>query len=384
MIPFNRLVLAAALAVLMVVTGTSTYIFLGSRQSKAAVPPQKPTAATPPAQAFRLPGTLYLVQSGALYSLSAGRFHQLTPEQGWTQPALFPDGSNLLIVNEQRMFSNVYVMNRFGTIVRQITSNAAPPRNPDPGANHWSFYPRLSPDGQTLWMTYDGLKCAGCYDVSLAVWSMPLSGTIRQARSWTDGGYYTGGDVQPIPVPQGGVIYTKYDYMSNIDYRLDTKLTGMLWYTNRINSYGRELTDPGEDCRSPSLSPDGTQVAMVCTYLKQVSYLTIASWNGSSLGARRLIITDQLVAQPTWAPDGSGIAYLAPGVAAGEFQLWFLPRGAYAPPPPSPSPSPTPGGPHNGPLPTPTPPPPAPPVKPIQVTQYSGFDATSPLAWVLG
>ena len=384
MIPFSRFVLAAVLAVLMVVCGTFTYIFLGTKQSHASVPPQKPTAATPRAQAFSLPGTLYLIQGGALYSLSAGRFHQLTPEQGWMQPSLFPDGSNLLMVKKSYWFSDVYVVSRFGTPVRQVTNNVAPPRNPDPGANHWSFYPRLSPDGQTLWMTYDGLKCPGCYDVSLAVWSMPLNGSIRQARSWTPGGYYNGGEVQPIPVPQGGVIYTKYDYGSNIDYRYETKISGMLWYTNRPNAYGRMLTDPNEDCRSPALSPDGTQVAMVCTYLKQVSYLTIASWNGSTLGPRKTIISDQLVAQPAWAPDGSGIAYLAPGVAAGEFQLWFLPKAAYAPPPPPPSPSPTPGGPHNGPLPTPTPPPPPPPVKPVQVTQYSGFDATSPLAWVIG
>lgn len=121
---------------------------------------------------------------------------------------------------------------------------------------------------------------------------------------------------------------------------------------------------------------------MICTYEKQVSYLTIASWDGSNLGTRQTIISDQLVAQPTWAPDGSGIAYLALSVAAGEFQLWFLPKAAYAPPPPSPSPSPTPGGPHNGPLPSPSPAPAPPPVRPIQVTTNNGFDATSPLAWV--
>jgi hypothetical protein len=378
----SRFVLAVVLALLMLLGGTSTFIYLGSKQSKATVPPQKPTASRPRPQAFVLPGTLYMAQSGALYSLSAGRFHQLTPEAGWTQPSLYPDGSYLIAVKQTPSYSDVYVLNRFGTAVRQVTSNAAPPRNPDTGANHWSFYPRLSPDGGTLWMTYDGLKCYGCYDVSLAVWSMPFGGSIRQARSWTDGGYYTGGDVQPIPMPQGGVIYTKYDYASKYDYNADSKLTGMLWYTSRANSYGRELTTPTEDCRDPALSPDGTQVAMICTYEKQVSYLTIASWNGSSLGTRRTIISDQLVSQPTWAPDGSGIAYLAPGVAAGPFQLWWLPKEAYVPPPPPPPPSPTPGGPHNGPLPTPSPPPPPPPVKPVQVTTNNGFDATSPMAWL--
>jgi Tol biopolymer transport system component len=377
----SRYVLAILLTALVLLGGVTSYLYLGTRQSKVAVAPQKPTAATPRPQALSLPGTLYLAQSGALYSLSAGRFHQLTSEAGWAQPSLSPDGSAIIAVKYGAYWSDVYVLNRYGTAVRQITTNQARSGIANPSLDHWSFFPRVSPDGSTLWMTYDGLKCDGCYDVSPAVYAMPFSGTIRQARAWTDGGYYSGGDQQPIPVAQGGVIYTKYDFASKYDANQAEKIVGMLWYTNRANSYGRQLTTPGEDCREPSLSPDGTQVAMICTYQKQVSYLTIATWNGSTFGSRRTLISNQLVAQPTWAPDGSGIAYYAPGVAAGPFQLWFLPRAAYAAPPPPPPPTPTPGGPHNGPLPSPSPSPPPPPVKPIQVTTNAGFDATSPMAW---
>jgi hypothetical protein len=321
-----------------------------------------------------------VAQSGAIYSLSAGRFHQRTAEAGYAQPSLMPDGS-LLVVKMSGYYSDVYVLSRFGTPLRQLTNNKYRFGMADPSQNHWSFYPRVSPDGGTLWMTYDGLKCEGCYDVSPAIYSMPFGGNIRQARAWTDGGYYSGGDQQPIPVG-GGVIYTKYDYASSYDANQPNKLVGMLWFTNRAGAYGRELTSPGEDCRSPALSPAGNMIAMVCTYQKQESYLTIASWNGSSMGPRQNIVTDQLVAQPAWAPDGSGIAFLAPGVADGPFQLWWLPKEAYTPAPPPPPPTPTPGGPHNGPLPSPKPPPPAPPVKPIEVTTNYGFDATSPMAWL--
>ena len=367
----SRVVLGVALAVVMLIAGPMTYLYLGTRTSKTTVPPAKPTVATPRAQAQSLPGTLYLAQEGAIYSLSAGRFHQLTPEAGWTMPSLTPDGNSIIAVKQARMYSDVYVLNRFGSVVRQVTSNAAPARLAyDPGFNHWSFYPRLSSDGSTLWMAYDKPKYG--YDVILSIWAMPFGGTIAQGKLWTNAADYTGGDVQPVPV-SGGVIYTKYDYGP------DLQLVGRLWFTNRAFSAGRALTSPDEDCRNPSVSPDGTQIAMICTYKKQVSYLAIASWNGSSLGARRAIITNQMVAQPTWAPDGSGIAYLAPGVAAGPFQLWWLPRAAYAPPP-TPTPTPTPGGPHNGPFPTPSPTPPV-VVKPVQVTTNNGFDATSPLAW---
>lgn len=376
MIP--RLLLAVVLAVLMMFTGVTTYLYLNNHQSRVALKPQKPTQPTPRPKAFVLPGTLYLSQSGAIYSLNAGRFHQLTPEDGWTQPALFPDGSNLLVVHNNGWYSDVFVISRLGAYVRQVTDNSGPPRNNDTGLKHWSFYPRLSSDQATLWMAYDEPKYQ--YDTGFSIWAMPFNGSIRQARLWTISGYYTGGDVQPIPIPAGGIIYTKYEYVNG-------NLTGRLWYTNRAQSYGKQLTGDGEDCRTPSLSPDGSQLAMICTYQKQVSYLAIASLSGSSLGPRRILINDQIVAQPTWAPDGSGIAYLSPDLSspAGNFQLWFLPRDAYNPPPPSPTPTPTPtpGGPHNGPLPTPTPTPipTPPPVKPIQLTTTQAFDATSPIAW---
>lgn len=378
-----RFLLAAGLAVVMVVTGVTSYVYIGSRQTKVAAPIQKPPTATPKPEAFSLPGTLYLAQSGALYSFSAGRFHQLTAEEGWTQPALFPDGSALVAVKRSPMFSDVYVLTRLGQVGGQLTTNQAAPRDRwDTGANAWSYYPRLSPDKSTLYMSYDGPKRAGngYYDVDFAVWAVPVGGSIRQGRLWTISNAYTGGDIQPVPLAGGGIIYTKYSYDAN------ENRTGQLWYTNRAGSYGRALTSQAASCAQPAVSPDGGTIAMICTGQKQVSYLTIASWNGSSLGELRTVISDQMVAQPTWAPDGSGIAYLAPGVAAGPFQLWFLPKNAYNPPPPPPvpTPTPTPGGPHNGPLPSPTPSPipPPPVVKPIQVTTNLGFDATSPLAWL--
>jgi hypothetical protein len=382
----SRFVLAVALVVLMVATGTVTYLSLGSRQSRVALKPQKPTEPTPKPKAFVLPGTVYLSQSGAIYSLSAGRFHQLTPEGGWMQPSLFPDGSNLLVVRNAGQFSDVFVMNRFGTMTRQVTDNSGPARNNYTGYKHWSFYPRLSPDQGTMWMAYDEPKYE--YDTGFSIWAMPFNSPVTTCRPpacrvWSISGYYTGGDVQPVPMPFGGVMYTRYTYPA------DGKLTGQLWFIDRPYTNGKALTTEDEDCRSPAVSPDKTQVAMICTYKKQASYLTIASLNGPNLGARKNVITDQLVAQPTWAPDGSGIAYLAPDLSspAGNFQLWFLPREAYNPPPPSPVPvpTPTPGGPHNGPLPTPVPTPvPTPaPVKAIQLTTNLALDASSPIAWAL-
>ena len=375
MIPISRFVLAAALVVLMIVSGSATYWILGSRTSKVGLAPSKPTATTPRPQAFTLPGTLYLSQEGALYSLNAGKFNELTAESGWMQPSLSANG-DIVAVKRSAYYSDLYLLNPNGTVKRRITNNSQP-RNSDTGLYHWVFYPHVSADGKTIWLAYDKPKFA--YDVVLSIWSMPYSGSLSSGRLWGNAADYTGGDVQPLPV-RGGVLYTKYDYASRYNPNLDARLTGMLFVTNGTTP-GRELTTPENDCRDPAISPDGTTVAMICTYMKQISYLTLASWNGSKLGPLRTILTDQIIAQPTWAPDGSGIAYLAPAAGqTGDFQLWWLPKAFYAPPTP-PVPTPTPGGPYNGTLPTPTPPA-APVVKPIQVTTNNGFDATSPLAWV--
>jgi len=389
----SRAAVAAGIAVLMVFSSIGTYMYLGSRQSKVAAPAQLPTSATPSPTSFNLPGTLFVTQGGAIYSFSAGRFHQLTRAAGWTQLAPYPDG-RLLAVKRSLLYSDIYVIDRFGKVLRQLTHNTAPALNYDPSARHWSFYPRLSYNKKSIFMSYDKPKFG--FDVPMSIWSMPVGGNINQGRLWSIAIDYTGGDIQPLPL-RNGVIYTKYSYGPDC-----SGLESQLWFTSgpeqaygglRVcspppgDSHGRPLTRASEGCAQPSLSPDGRTMAMICTHRTQASYLTLASWNGKTLGPRRTIVSSVLVAQPTWAPDGTGIAYLAPAVLGAGFQLWWLPKAAYAPPTPSPSPAtptPTPGVPASSPSPIPSPSPSSPPVvlKPVQMTNNLGLDATSPIVWL--
>jgi Tol biopolymer transport system component len=294
------------------------------------------------------------------------------------QPALTPDG-NLIAVKRSGFFSDLYELNQFGAPLRQLTNNQAPRRSYDTGDNHWAFYPSVSADGRTVFLSYD--KPKGGYEVDLSVWSMPINGGLARGTDWTYSEGYTGGDFQPIPVP-GGIIYTKYLRAD------DGSIHSQIWFLSRPapNSLyaGKAWTTQAEDCREPSVMPGGGWLAMICTYGKQLSYLVLAPFTGSNIGPREVIISDQMVAQPTWAPDGSGIAYLAPAVADQPFQLWFLPREAYFQPVPipSPSPSPIPGGPFNSPSPVPSASPtPAPVIKPIEMSTSLAFDASSTMAW---
>ena len=382
-----RYVPVTVLVAAMLLTGVGTYTYLGAHQSVVRKQPKAPTQVSPRPPASLLTGTLYLAQAGSLYSLSGGQFQQLTASGGWMQPAILATGSDLIAVKRDGYFADLYHLGTDGHIIAKLTSNAAPNRFSDIGANHWSFYPTLSPDGKTVFMSYDSSKAAD-YEVDLAVWQMPLGGTRSQWRQWTFPNYYTGGDVQPVPLASGGLLYVKYDQDT------DGKKASQIWFKPQRVGSATALTTLDADCSEPSLSPDGHTLAMICSNKQQFSHLVLADFNGTGIGPLRTVVTDQLVAQPAWAPDGSGIAFLAPTQPDQPFQLWWLPKAGYAAPTPTPTPtatasptaSPSPGRkgtptPTRKPSPSPKPSPTPIPVTPIQVTSDLGFDASSPIAW---
>jgi hypothetical protein len=372
-----------ALVIAMLLTGIGTYTYLGAHKSAVRQPPKAPTKVQPPPPAYLLTGTIYLAQGGAIYSLSSGQFRQLTDAAGWMQPALLPNGGGLLAIKREAAYADVYQLAATGSVVAKLTNNIAPSRFSDIGSNHWSFYPTLAPDGQTVFMSYDSGKVFD-YEVDLAIWQMPLAGTRSQWRQWTFPNSYTGGDVQPLPLASGGLLYVKYDQDA------DGRKASQIWYKAQRVGKATALTNLADDCSEPALSPDGKTLAMICSQKQQFSHLVLADFNGSGIGPLRTIVSDRLVAQPTWAPDGSGIAYLAPTQPDLPFQLWWLPKGGYALPTPPPSPSPSPstspsparkGSPSPSRKASPTPTPTPVPVVPIQITTDLGFDASSAIAW---
>ncbi|HEY1455862.1 MAG TPA: hypothetical protein VGG31_05155 [Candidatus Dormibacteraeota bacterium] len=317
--PLLHLLTAIGLALAMFAFGFSVYFAAGylRAQRHVILRPDKTTGVA-------LPGTMYVVQSGAIYRYVNGSFTKLTAESGWTQPAIAPDGSQLVAVRRYTNWSDLYQMDPNGRSMTRLTNNSS---NVVEG-NHWIFYPRFSPDGSRLFYDFDPEDPYNSYRVDLAILSSPAANLGRWLE-WTYPNQYTGGDVEPIPLRDGGLVYVKF----SIDQQ--SVLHSQIWLQARAGSTGVALTDPSLDCIQPAISPDERLMSAVCRKGQaQTTELDVAAFDeqAPSLAAPSPLVTGQLVASPAFSPDGKTIAYLAPSRSQGAFQLWTIPvTGAPAP-----------------------------------------------------
>ena len=309
----KRGLLAAALVFAMFVFGAGVYHAAG--HLKVGRPHvQRPTQTTGPTVA----GTMYVVQAGAIYRFQRGAFHQITPEEGWMQPAADPAGTRLVAVRRQANVSDAYVLERNGRTWTQLTHNGSAAVK----LNQWVFYPRFSADGSQIFYDRDPKDPYNNYRLDLAIFTSPADPSAKTSVQWTYPNPYTGGDVTPVPLPGGGLVYTRF----SID--LQARMHSQIWLQNRPGSPGIALTDPESDCLQPAITPDGRLLAMVCTNGQPLSaQLVVAPFYPatSSIGAPAVLIKGQLVASPAFSPDGKTLAYLAPAAPGGGFQLWTIP-----------------------------------------------------------
>src|ERR671934_345848 len=294
-------------------TAYGVYSYLGSHRSArlAERVVKKPTQVQ---SLVALPGALYFVQGGAIYSLEKRAFKEIASANGWRDLSSAPDG-RLFAVRRGSNFSDLYLLGTDGTVVKQLTHN----RSISVPKNHWVFFPRLAPDQKTVWFSYDQPKGTN-YLIDFAIWNMPVNGTIGQAHQWTIPFNYTGGDVYPIPLGPSKFLYVRYD----LDEQ--SRPFSQIDIATRPNVFGTPLTPAQQNCTQPALSPGNELVAMICSPGHgQTNQLAIATFNGTKLGPLRVLQSGQIMAQPVWAPDGSGVVYFGPESTGGPFQLWWLP-----------------------------------------------------------
>jgi hypothetical protein len=326
----RQLAVGTLLVALMAGFGVAVHAALGLvrhvRPSAAGA-----ASATPPSLAdlrpeVRLPGSLYLASGGDLLRLRGDTVSAVLRHDAnrrWMQPAVATDGS-LVLVARGAQSSDLWTVGGDGDGARRLTDDAAPRlRDGSLERDHWAFHPRPGGDGR-LWYSYDAPKAG--FRVDLAVWSR-RAGTAAATR-WSTPEGYTGGDVEPLPLPSGGVIFARY----TIDGQ--EHIRSRLWLQSSPRDPGRPLTAAADDCSQPDLSPDGGMLAMVCTRGQQAAYLEVAGFDGRSLGAPRQLQGGPLCAFPTWAPDGHSLVYMAPDPAGQGFALWWLDGASAAAPAP--------------------------------------------------
>jgi TolB protein len=304
--------LAAALVAAMIAFGAGVYFFAGTlRASHHSI--HKPSEVSAPS----LPGTMFVVQAGAIYRFEHGKFTQITSESGWMQPSAAPN-KELVAVQRQPNFSDLYLLSTGGRPAAQLSHNSSKQAIED---NHWTFYPRFSPGGGSLFYDFDPKDPFNSYRVDLAIFVSPMGSSGARAMEWTTPNDYTGGDVQPVPLRDGSLIYTKYSIDDSF------QVHSQIWLQRRAGSGGVSLTAPELGCGSPAVSPDGMLIAMVCTRGSNTSAeLDVATLDTTNLtlGSPATLASGRLVASPTFSPDGKTVAFLAPETPGGHFQLWTV------------------------------------------------------------
>ena len=305
-----RWAVATALVVAMLAFGAGVYYVAGSLRANHHVV-HKPTDAS----AASLPGTMYVVQAGAIYRFQHGKFTKVTSESGWMQPAAAPN-NQLVAVRREQNFSDLYLLSADGRTVAQLSHDSSTRAVED---NHWIFYPRYSPDGASLFYVFDPKDSFNSYRVDLAIFATGTGGSAAREIKWTIPNDFTGGDVQPVPLRDGSLVYTKYSIDDSF------QVHSQIWIQRRAGSAGVALTSPDMGCGSPAVSPDEKLIAMVCTRgSNTAAELDVAGFDETNvtLGSPATLAGARMIASPSFSPDGKTIAFLAPDTPGGHFQLW--------------------------------------------------------------
>jgi hypothetical protein len=355
----RKLLTWVVLLALMAAFGVGVNRFLASHDVAAFAAASDPTQVHVASQ-LSLPGTVYFADGGGLYSLTGTDISQLQKRgQGWTQPVLLPGGAGLLAVKvTANYYSDLYELSLTGAVEAQLSHDSGQVTATALGNDDWIYYPAVGPDN-TLYFSYDYPKgnvddpAECCYQVDLSIWETTLGTTINRSavvhsagisqESWAN--YYTGGDVSPVPLNDGGFLYVDYEDAYGDTGQLSTPLAGAVAGSevsqvrldpkplyNSAGSDGAALTQPQDDCAQPALNPDQTEIAMICTPIvngapsSTESDLVVASFDAATgtLGPLDRIVTGTMAASPAWSPDGTDLIYLAPEAGDSYFELWYV------------------------------------------------------------
>jgi hypothetical protein len=275
----------------------------------------------------RLPGTIFVSQDGAIYAISGSSVRRLPLPSGgdWMQPRVLPDGT-LVVVRRFDQYSDLYHVTAAGHVISQMTADAQSTSNKTLQLDHWILWPAIGPDGTSVYFATDSPKPAPgqSYEVDFSLWSAPIDAQVVIGDSGIGGGTrwsvpdaYTGGDIEPVPLPDGNVLYSSFSNTGK------GTVVSVLGVQTSPNSAMVSLTTPAQDCGAPAVAADGVTVAMVCDR-GQAADIEVATLEGTTLSAPRVVVANCLCNSPSWSPTGDNLLYMNASDPDGNFGLWYV------------------------------------------------------------
>lgn len=236
-------------------------------------------------------GDVWVAQEGGLYPLTPGGRY-------WGQPDASPDGGQLALVGWGTNSSDVFVMNADGSDLRQLTRS----QQRALGNNDWVFFPRWSPDGDTIAFISDRTTF------------YPMLWTMRP----------NGANARQVLQPRNGL-----DAIDSYAWSPDgTRIAATRFDSSMSQIHVIELTTPARSrvitsepggALDPSWSPDGATIAYAAREGRRSVIKAIDAQGASS--PITLVQTD-LARAPRWSPSGSALAYVA--LVGRQFELFMV------------------------------------------------------------
>jgi hypothetical protein len=320
------------LIALMALCGVAANRSLGALQTRNAAGSLVDTTSPQ----VRLPGTIFVSQDGAIYAIRGSGVRRLPLPAGgaWIQPRVLPDGT-LLAVRRFDQYSDLYHVTASGRVLSQLSADDQSTSNKTLQLDHWVLWPVVSPDGASVFFATDSPKPAPgqSYEVDFSLWSAPLSGSltisgtgIDAATRWSFPDKYTGGDIEPVPLPDGSLLYTSYANTGK------GTVVSVLGLQTSPGGAMASLTTPAQDCGAPAVAADGVTIAMVCTNRGQTADLEVATLSGTTLSAVHVVVANCLCNAPSWSSSGDSLLYLNASDPDGNFGLWYIAKAGSAHP----------------------------------------------------
>lgn len=226
----------------------------------------------------------FIGQDSRVTYLTQDHFDHLTPT--WS-----PDGSRIVFVSNRSGSYKLWLMNRDGTGLSQLTAGGGEER-----------YPAWSPDGATL--AFASTR-SGNWDV----WTLVLANPQAPPRQLTT---HPRADLAPSWSRDG----RKIAFVSYRDFEYS------LYTMNADGGDQRKLTTGGNGDWGPTWSPDNRTVVFVSTRSGNGDLYRIntdATPKGPYL---RLTSTPARDMIPAWSPDGSKIAFVSQ--RSGTRDIWVM------------------------------------------------------------